>query len=269
MRQGIPFWKVQGAGNDALIIESRHFPKAKSGFVRSIAHRTLGMGADQVLEVIRAGDCPEIQIWNCDGSRAEMCANGTRSFLQFAVANDWVKRKPELPIIVSKQETRAFLCNGKIELSLGYPHVTSDAEIVVSGKRFSYTPVSTGNPHAVIFLPKPPKKFDYKVFGPAIEHHRNFPQRTNVEFVRKVKVSGKRVLLNVEAWERGAGATLSCGSGAVAAAAAHRERTGNKFNFYHVKMTRFTLTVRFRNNEAFLSGPSSTIAEGVYYLSRN
>ena len=268
MRQGIPFWKIQGAGNDALIVESRRFPKAKPKFVRSIAHRSLGVGADQVLEVIKAGDAPEIQIWNCDGSRAEMCANGTRSFLQFALSQGWTKKQRELSITVSQQRRRALFHAGKIALSLGYPDVQQSEKISVLGKSFSYTPVSTGNPHAVIFLPKPPKNFDYKVFGPAIEHHRNFPHRTNVEFVRKVKVRGKKVLLNVEAWERGAGATLSCGSGAVAAAAAHREWTGNKFNVYHVKMTQFTLTVRFKNNEAFLSGPSSTVAEGIYF-SRN
>jgi diaminopimelate epimerase len=265
IKQGILFWKVQGAGNDALIVESRDFPARKAAFVRNISHRSLGVGADQLLEVISRGPVPEIQIWNGDGSRPEMCANGTRSFLQFALDKGWIKKQREISVVVSGKAHQAFF-DGKIALSLGFPHVSTENHLKVLGKRFAYTPVSTGNPHAVIFpSQKLPRDFDYKVYGPLIECHKNFPKKTNVEFIRGIKIRGGVVTMQVEAWERGAGATLSCGSGAVAAAAAHREHMGNIFHTYRIQMTKFTLTVRFKNNEAFLSGPSSTLAEGRFF----
>lgn len=266
-RQGIPFWKVQGAGNDALIVESRHFPRNKPAFVRRFAHRSLGVGADQVLEVLRRGPLPEIRFWNRDGSRAEMCANGTRSFLRFALEERWIRRQKELSVLAAGRLRKGWLgAGGKVELSLGKPEINPMDKLSVGGRKFSFTPVSTGNPHAVIFLPQAFSGFDYRIYGAAIEAHRKFPKKTNVEFVRKVRVRGRAVELTVEAWERGAGATLSCGTGAVAAAAAHRASCTEerRKNLYYVKMTSFTLTVRFKNTEAFLSGPSSTIAEGLY-----
>ena len=255
---------MQGAGNDALIVESRHFPKNKAAFVRRLAHRSLGLGADQVLEVLRRGPKPAIRFWNCDGSRAEMCANGTRSFLKFALEQGWIKKSTAFSILASGKRREAFFRAGAVELSLGTPELKGESSVRVLGKNFSYTSVATGNPHAVVFLPKAPRGFDYKIFGAAIEVHRKFPQKTNVEFIRRTRRKGRAVELTVEAWERGAGATLSCGTGAVAAAAAHRASVpqGKRQNLYLVKMTNFTLTVRFKNEEAFLSGPSSTIAEG-------
>lgn len=270
--KGLPFYKLQGAGNDVVVFFRKHLPRArraKAAFLRRMAHRQLGIGTDQFVEVISLRPLA-VQIWNADGSTAEMCANGTRSFLFLAAAEKWVNaRSAELSLLVSGKGYHANRLGTGYELCLGKPQIGELESIILGEERIPFRAVSTGNPHAVIFHGakdgewKEPLDFSYVAYGPRIETHARFPKKTNVEFVRRLEKIGSRTQVHVQAWERGAGATLSCGSGAVAVAAAVRRLQGG--DSFVVKMTDYELQVRFEGDQAFLSGPCALVAKGEYY----
>lgn len=269
-KQETRFYKLHGAGNDILVVESRHMPKrGKAEFVKSISHRQLGIGCDQFVEVISTKPL-SIQIWNGDGTKAEMCANGTRCFLYLGALKGWFSSKlATVPLKVSGKAYEANKVKGGYELCLGEPEIGSLETLEVAGQQIPFWPVRTGNPHAVILTAghklawQAPENFSYKTLGPQIETHARFPQKTNVEFVRSLSVKGGKASVLVEVWERGAGATLSCGSGAVAVASVVHGLTGA--SEVEVKMTSFRLRIRFEGERAFLSGPSALVAEGFAF----
>ena len=270
-KQGNRYVKLHGAGNDILVVFSRDMPRTgKSAFVKKIAHRQLGIGCDQLVEVESLKPLA-IQIWNTDGSRAEMCANGTRVFLHLGSRNGWFnKNAAQVPLKVSgKSYTANKVAPHAYELCLGVPEIGNLERLSLGKEKIPFWPVRTGNPHAVILTTKhklawkAPKGFDFKTVGPRIEHHKRFPHRTNVHFIRDLKVNGKRAVALVQPWERGAGATMSCGSGAVASAAVVRGLTGA--TDVEIRMTSFRLRVRFEGEKAFLSGPSALVSEGIFF----
>jgi diaminopimelate epimerase len=267
-KQAPRFYKLHGAGNDVVVLHSEEMPAAgKAAFVRRVAHRQLGIGCDQVVELLSLRPLA-IQIWNQDGTKAEMCANGSRCFLFLAALEKWIPRSAaRIKIQISGKPYEGLRATpGNYELCLGRPEI-GEPEILPLGEgAIPFWPVRTGNPHAVILLGtgpgewKAPKDFSYLDYGPRIEKHPRFPLRTNVEFVHGLKLRGKAAAMAVLAWERGAGATLSCGSGAVAAAALVRKRTGAQR--IEVEMTEFRLRVRFEDERAYLSGPCVLVARG-------
>lgn len=271
--QGLSFYKLQGAGNDVIVFfrkDLRRTGKAKAEFLRRMAHRQLGIGTDQFVEVISLRPL-KTQIWNADGSTAEMCANGTRSFLFLAAAEGWVDAKESsIPVWVSGREYSANRIRGGYELCLGAAVIGKLEALSLAGQKIPFYPVSTGNPHCVILCGKGAGKWDasedfsYTGLGPIIERASRFPNRTNVEFVRKISKKGGFTRVEVEAWERGAGATLSCGSGAVAVAAVLKSlNLGKSFT---VCMTSFELQIRFEGDQGFLSGPCALVAKGEYFF---
>ena len=269
-RQGkpIPFQKLHGAGNDILIVEAKHLPKSgKPGLLRRMAHRQLGIGCDQVVEVLSRKPL-RVQIWNQDGSRAEMCANGTRVLLFLAAKEGWISRAAtEIPLEISGKKYVARKTKGGYELCLGETDVKEASLLRVGQSTIPYFPVNAGNPHAVILAgPKGwrlPKDYSLPRYGSAIECHSRFPQKTNVEIVRSWKKKGSLVEAEVDVWERGAGATLSCGSGAVAVAAVLRKLSGAKL--VKVRMTDYLLTICFEGERDYLSGPSTLVAKGLFF----
>lgn len=279
----IPFFKIHGAGNDCLVFAHKDLPlklqRSEAGrarFVKAISHRNLGLGSDQVLEVLSRRPL-SLQIWNCDGSKAEMCANGSRTFASLAHHLAWVpKNAKSFPLLVSGKAYEAFRVPGKavnFELSLGTPVIEGFKSLRSHGAIIPCTQVNVGNPHAVIFLlgakrDWKPKNFDYRLWGARLETHRAFPKKANIEFVRKIYWGKKQATVELECWERGAGATLSCGSGAVAAARAIQERFPEKrISDFALTMNGFTLRVRFQGAKAFLSGPTALTAQGHFYCS--
>lgn len=269
-RQGSRFWKLHGAGNDLLVVESADMPvRGKAAFVKAISHRQLGVGCDQLLEVSSRSPLA-IQIWNNDGSRSEMCANGARTFLFFAARMKWIDpaAKAVALRVSGKDYEGRRIGPESYEFSLGEPQVGPLELLQIGADAIPFRAVVTGNPHAVILADgakgwKAPRGFDYKVTGPKIETHPRFPQKTNVEFLRKIRVKGKTAEVDVEVWERGAGATLSCGSGAVASAAVVKALYPAVI-LCKVRMTRFELRIRFEDAVAFISGPCVLVAEGTY-----
>ncbi|MCO5142089.1 MAG: diaminopimelate epimerase [Oligoflexia bacterium] len=266
----LPFYKIEGAGNDMIVFFGKDLPlkgSKKSQFLCGMADRRLGIGCDQFLEIVSL-DFLEIKIWNSDGSSAEMCANGARSFLFLAKQEGWVSDAEKLQLKVSGR-----FCEGEKKglgyaFCLGEPKVESHESLLALKEKIAFYRVNAGNPHAIILMGgknaewKAKKDFSYLRFGPVIESHKKFPKKTNVEFVRDWKIQKNQVVARVETWERGAGPTLSCGSGAVAVACLLREKTMK--DLFTIKMNQFDLVVEFRGRKAYLSGPSKVIAQGTY-----
>jgi diaminopimelate epimerase len=169
--------------------------------------------ADGVLEVLSAdGNSAEIVIWNPDGSTAELSGNGTR------IAARWLAERTgaqEVRIRVGEREVHARMLGGAdVETSLGTVEVGELETLDLGSELVELTPVSVGNPHAVIR--REPERNELLRIGPLVESHSRFPERTNVQLVR---VDGLHDL-TVAVWERGAGETSASGTSAVAAAAA-------------------------------------------------
>jgi diaminopimelate epimerase len=172
--------------------------------------RKLMKDADGILEVLsRDGSRAEVRVWNPDGSTAEMSGNGAR------IAAAWLARTSEssrVHLRVGEREVTANVDGDNVVLDAGRVEVGQSESLAADGETVEFTPVSVGNPHAVVR--RDPTAVRH--LGPLLEHHPRFPQRTNVQLVR---VDGPHDL-TVGVWERGAGETLSSGTSSIAAAAA-------------------------------------------------
>jgi diaminopimelate epimerase len=206
--------KWHGLGNDYLLVERAELPVPLTPErVQRLCDYHFGVGSDGILEVVSADDdTAELVIWNPDGSVAELSGNGTR------IAARWLARRAgrdRVRILVGPRIVGARLHGERdVEQELGEVEVGEPETIDVGGEPVELTPVSVGNPHAVIR--RHPDRAELLRLGPLVEHHERFPERTNVQLVR---VDGGSEL-TVGVWERGAGETLSSGTSAVAASAA-------------------------------------------------
>ena len=206
--------KWHGLGNDYLLVVQAELPVPLTpDRVKRICDYHFGVGSDGILEVVSAnGDTAEVVIWNPDGSVAELSGNGTR------IAARWLARRAgadEVRILVGPRMVLARLRGERdVEQEMGAVEVGKPETIDVDGEAVELTPVSVGNPHAVI--QRLPDRAELLRLGPLVENHARFPERTNVQLVR---VDGDHEL-SVGVWERGAGETLSSGTSAVAASAA-------------------------------------------------
>jgi diaminopimelate epimerase len=210
----LPFAKWHGLGNDYLLVERDEIGEPLvPELVRRVCDYHLGVGADGVLEVVAIdGPRAEVVIWNPDGSTAELSGNGTR------IAARWLARRvgaEEVAIAVGTREVVARMRNGfEVETSMGIVQVDATETLEADGEQVEFTPVSVGNPHAVIR--HDPSPGELRRLGPLVERHPRFPQRTNVQLARVD--STHDVVVGV--WERGAGETLSSGTSACAVAGA-------------------------------------------------
>jgi len=220
------FTKMHGAGNDFIVINEEEAKNIESfgSFSSKVCHRHYGIGADGVILVLSSSVASfKMRIFNSDGSEPEMCGNGLRCLAKFVYDRGMVKDKR------FSVETGAGILwpeiidtNGNvsiIKIDMGEPcfipekiplrgDIIKNCPITVLEKTFHFTALSMGNPHAVVFeIPG-----DWEKFGKEIEKDELFPNKTNVEFV---SVINKNEAI-VKVWERGAGATLACGTGACA-----------------------------------------------------
>ena len=228
MTRLLEFTKMHGAGNDFVVLDglTQELP-ALEPLARKLLHRRFGIGGDQLL-VARPSSIADFRmdIYNPDGSRAEMCANGIRAFYKWLRDRDHT-HAGEIAVEtlggvvrprwagadrVVVQMGRPIFAAEKIPTRLGHgdgPLV--DVPLEVDGERVLVTSLSMGNPHAVLFVPDV-ETAPVTTLGPRIENHPAFPNRVNVEFVQ---VLG-RDRVRQRTWERGTGETLACGSGACA-----------------------------------------------------
>ena len=244
--------KWHGLGNDYLLVERDELAAPLTAeLVRRICDYHFGVGSDGILEVVSAdGDRAEIVIWNPDGSTAELSGNGTR------IAARWLARgsgAQEVRITVGPREVAARMGLGaEVELDVGAVEVGEAETISVGSEEVELTPVSVGNPHAVIR--RDPERAELLRLGPLIETHERFPERTNVQLVRV----DNRGELTVGVWERGAGETLSSGTSAVAASAA-AVANGWCESPVTVHLAGGDLLVELADGQARLTGPAQEI----------
>lgn len=277
----LKFTKMQGAGNDFVVIDAINqqidFTPAQWQF---IADRRFGIGADQML-VVEKGQTPEVdfryRIYNADGGEVEQCGNGARAFVRFVTEKGLTdKRSIRVQTLSGVIEPR-LEADGRISVNMGAPVLTPtqvpfDAHglqgktegsdtlwpLEINGATAWVSVVSMGNPHAVQLVadaePAP-----VSADGPLIEHHPRFPKRVNAGFMQIID----RHHIKLRVFERGAGETLACGTGACAAAVAGIRR-GLLDSPVRVTMRGGDLSIAWagQTEPVMLTGPAVTVFEG-------
>jgi len=245
--------KWQALGNDYLLVEQAELTQPLTpGRVRQLCDYHYGVGSDGLLEITSVdGTRAEIRIWNPDGSTAELSGNGVR------IVAAWLARRSgaeRVALSVGSREVEAVIsADGNIAVDVGRVEVGETETLDLGDERVEFTPVSVGNPHAVVR--REPERGELLRLGPRIERHSRFQERTNVQLVR---VDGPHDL-TVGVWERGAGETLSSGTSSVAAAAA-AVANGWCESPVHVHLPGGDLLVELdAQGEARLTGPAEEI----------
>lgn len=271
------FTKMHGCGNDYIYINgfeeiAEHKPEA----VVRMSDRHFGIGGDGVIFINPSKKADfEMEMYNADGSRAEMCGNGIRCVGKFVYDKGLTdKKKITVESFGEVKQLDLYVQEGKVltvTVDMGAPELRAEKipvisaqkeviheEIEVEGQIYYMTAVSMGNPHAVIFVEEL-ADMDVSKIGPKFEHHTRFPNRINTEFVKIID----RNNIEMRVWERGTGETLACGTGCCAAAAACilNGLTETKVT---VKLLGGSLHICWDRdrNTILMSGPAETVFEG-------
>jgi diaminopimelate epimerase len=262
------FTKMHGAGNDFVVLDFTNTPfTLETEQLKKLADRHLGVGCDQILVVEKPRDFSadfRYRIFNADGGEVEQCGNGARCFVKFVQAKG-LSAKRELRVetlggmIVPRLED-----DGEVSVNMGPPAPAQPLleKISLGNELVEVAIISMGNPHAVQGVADVDAA-PVTVQGPALEHHPRFPNRVNAGYMQ-VR-DRHRIALRV--WERGAGETLSCGTGACAAAVAGILR-GVLDSPVRVETRGGTLTIAWAggDNAVWMKGPAQTTFEGQIEL---
>lgn len=272
----IDFTKMQGTGNDFIVIEDFDGKYANlEGIAIKLCDRHFGIGADGIL-VVRKSNIADIQmvIINADGSYASMCGNGIRCFAKYV----WEKKYVQEENIKIETGDGVKLANISIKdgsaesvtINMGKYHfkpecipALAEKEIInkkieANHKEYYVTSMFMGVPHTIVFG----KQEDYKVEeGKFIEHHTLFPEKTNVNFC---EILGENII-RVKTWERGAGPTLACGTGSCASVVG-ANRLGYVGEKVEVQVPGGILNVEIINEEVLMEGPAEITFEGHFFL---
>ena len=230
---GVKITKMQGCGNDFVILDYEEFKKMNcemSEAAKKLCDRNFGVGADGLIIPNTNTDDTDIgwYFYNSDGSTAQMCGNGMRCFAKYVYDKDLVNKKEFSVKTLAGIMTPQILDDGQIRVNMSkpilecakipfLPNHNLNYKISIKNRIFEGNAISMGNPHFVIFIKDNEDLLELaKTYGPEIETSAEFPEKTNVEFI-KIK-SPKRIELCV--WERGCGITLACGTGACASTVA-------------------------------------------------
>ncbi len=266
----IPFIKMDGLGNDFVIIDSRDKDVTLTPQeISKIANRRTGIGFDQLF-ILTKSDIADIKmtIYNGDGSLAAACGNGSR-----CIASLIFEEKPskeEVLIEAPKGKLLKAYQDRQIKVNMGAPDFSwqgiglaeekDTSNLIGLLPNMSACAVSMGNPHCVFFV-EDVSKVDLAKVGPLVEHNPLFVNRTNVEFAQIV--SPNKILMRV--WERGAGITQACGSGACATLAAAYKK-GLSSNRAEIVMPGGSLTIENNNGEILMAGPVNKAFIGQFYI---
>jgi diaminopimelate epimerase len=260
---GQRFMKMHGAGNDFVIIDSRGGAAVTTAaLARALGDRHRGVGFDQLAEIRDAeGSDFALDFWNSDGSRAGACGNATRCVSDYVMTG--LARKA-VSLVTARGGLAAIRRgDGSVSVNMGHPQLhwaevplSAEADLLHLPLAGDPAAVGMGNPHCVFFVPHA-EAVDLAGVGPAWEYDPLFPERTNVEFAQLIGPDH----LRLRVWERGAGITLACGSGACATAvAAHlRGLTGRQVR---LSMDGGDLEVDWRADGVWLSGPVAHVFDG-------
>ena len=284
----IKFTKMQGLGNDYVYIDAIHQNiKKPSSLAKFVSNRNFGIGSDGLILICKSEVADfKMRMFNQDGSEAEMCGNGIRCVGKFVYDKGLTKKtnitvetlagikKLELHIKPKNQKEPQNVKEGEVQtvkVDMGKPILipkeipviatetpVKDLKINVLDKEFKFTCVSMGNPHAITMVDDV-QKFDVEKYGKLIEVDRVFPNKTNVEFAQIIDKQN----IKMRVWERGAGETLACGTGACATAVAcylkgYTNRTVN------IQLLGGELLIEWneKDNHIYMTGPTVTVFEG-------
>ena len=275
------FTKMHGIGNDYVYVncfeESVKNPAEVSKFV---SDRHFGIGSDGLILISPSAIADfRMNIYNADGSQAEMCGNGIRCVAKY-VYDYGLTDKTEISVetLAGIKYLRLQVENGKVasvEVNMGAPILEPkeipvaveespvvNVPVEVKGKIYHMTCVSMGNPHAIIFMNNV-KDLDIAAIGPYFENHKVFPKRTNTEFVEVLD----RNTVNMRVWERGSDETLACGTGACATTVACilNDKTENEVT---VHLLGGDLKIRWDReaNQVYMTGPATVVFDGEITL---
>ena len=273
------FTKMHGCGNDYIYIDGakEHIAQEeKPDFVRRVSDRHFGIGGDGVIFINPSDEADfEMEMYNADGSRAEMCGNGIRCVAKF-VYDKGLTDKTDISVISCGKikYLQLSLKDNKVDtvrVNMGAPELIAanvpvlcdkeqavDEPITVQDTEYKMTCVSMGNPHAVVFMENV-TDLEIEKIGPYFESHERFPKRTNTEFVKVID----RNTVQMRVWERGTGETLACGTGCCATVVACI-LNGLTDDTVTVKLLGGELEITW-DREAdlvYMTGPATTVFEG-------
>lgn len=279
----LKFTKYHGLGNDFILIDNRHQsePLITPEQAIKLCDRNFGIGADGVIFALPGTSTTDytMRIFNSDGSEPQMCGNGIRCLAKFIAQ---LENRQEITDPVSyKIDTLAGVItpqlqsDGQVKVDMGLPRLTAkeipttiataeekvvNIPLEVAGQSWNVTCVSMGNPHCITFV-EDVAAIKLSEIGPLFEHHSVFPERTNTEFIQVVN----RNYIKMRVWERGAGATLACGTGACASVVAG-VLTENCDSVVTVELPGGCLDIEWSNQDQhlYMTGPAQQVFTGEY-----
>lgn len=271
--------KMQGCGNDFVILDYSEYEKINmpmSDLAVKLCDRHFGIGADgMIIPDTKPNGETDIAwyFYNSDGSTAQMCGNGMRCFAKYVYDKKLVDKKQFSVKTLAGIIKPEIQDNGTVKVNMGTP-ILEDAKIPFKGertvqirdKKFDLTPVSMGNPHCIIFTQEDPMYLAQN-YGPDMEKHPYFPEKTNTEFVKILS----RNEIDMRVYERGCGITLACGTGACASVVAC---VLNNLTEQNVKVNLLGGSVKVEwsgnqqnpNKDIFLIGPAEYSFNAQYML---
>lgn len=268
------FTKMQGAGNDFVVIDATSTPIHLSpSQIKHIANRYFGVGCDQLL-MVEASDTVGVdfryRIFNADGGEVEQCGNGARCFVRFVVEKGLTDKREIRVETASGIITLSLQADGQVAVNMGAPRflpaqIPFEAEspatayaLILQNETVTVSAVSMGNPHAVMLVDNV-HTADVATLGPQIESHPRFPQRVNAGFMQVLNTHE----INLRVYERGSGETLACGTGACAAAVSGMQ-LGVLTSPVKVHTRGGVLSIAWAGGDApvMMTGPAEIVFEG-------
>lgn len=267
----LQFTKMHGLGNDFMVFNCLEDPGVDFAKMAPLwSHRRFGVGFDQML-LIRPSQLADfrMEIINADGGEVEMCGNGIRCVAKYLVDHGLTEKK-ELRIETLAGEIRPHLIGEAVEVDMGEPILEGleipttlsgrivDRDLTIDGQKLAMTCVSMGNPHCVLFV-EDVAQAPVATLGPQLENHELFPKRINVEFIQVLNSK----YLKMRVWERGAGETMACGTGACASLVA-AVLTGQSDREATVELKGGPLKIRWseQDNHVYMMGPAQEVFTG-------
>lgn len=274
------FTKMQGLGNDYVYVNCfREKIENPSELAKKISDRHFGVGSDGLI-MINPSDVAdfEMEMYNADGSRGEMCGNGIRCVAKYvydygltdktSISVETLGGIKYLDLTVEDGKVKMVKVNmGSPRLSPSEVPVIAEGEkavnipIIAGGREYHMTCISMGNPHAVIFVDRDVRELPLEEIGPDFEFHERFPNRVNTEFVRVLD----RKTAEMRVWERGSGETLACGTGACAVAVACI-LNGLGEDEMTIKLLGGELRIQWdkEKDAVYMTGPAETVFDGEW-----
>ena len=276
----IKFTKMHGLGNDYVYIDAINQKiENESSLAKFVSNRHFGIGSDGLILICKSEVADfKMRIFNSDGSEAEMCGNGIRCVGKFVYDKGLTnKTTVKIETLAGIKTLILNTKDGKVEtarVDMGEPILEAEKIPVIStekpvknleleaeNKKFKFTCVSMGNPHAITIVENT-KEFDVEKYGKVLEVDKAFPKKANIEFAQIID----RQNINMRVWERGAGETLACGTGACATAVACNLNglTDRKVN---IELLGGTLNIEWieTDNHVYMTGPAVTVFDGELY----